>query len=192
MKVIMWDVDDVLNNLMGDWFRLRWVPAHPECKLNYSGITENPPHELLGVTKSEYLTSLDAFRQSSFKELKPLPEMLEWFSLYGNKAEHRVVTAVPTNAANHSAEWVFRHFGTWIHSFNIVPSPREGQEYHGVKSKSEYVRTFSKVDLVVEDNPDTIRSMRELGIDTVTIPRPWNSASGTLEESLRAIRLKII
>lgn len=192
MKVIMWDVDDVLNDLMGDWFSLSWLPAHPNCTLKYSGMTKNPPHELLGVTKSEYLDSLDAFRQSSFKELKPLPEMLEWFSLYGNKAEHRVVTAVPTNASHYSAEWVFRHFGTWIHSFNIVPSPREGQEDHGVKSKSEYIRTFSRVDLVVEDNLDTIRSMKELGIETVTIPRPWNSASGTLAESLRAMRLKII
>jgi FMN phosphatase YigB (HAD superfamily) len=192
MKVIMWDVDDVLNDLMGDWFRLSWLPAHPNCTLKYSGMTKNPPHELLGVTKSEYLASLDAFRQSSFKELKPLPEMLEWFSLYGNKAEHRVVTAVPTNAAHYSAEWVFRHFGTWIHSFNIVPSPREGEKDYGVKSKSEYIRTFSKVDLVVEDNLDTIRSMKELGIETVTIPRPWNCASGTLAESLRAMRLKII
>jgi hypothetical protein len=192
MKVIMWDVDDVLNDLMGDWFRSIWIPNHPDCTLKYSGISENPPHRLLGVTKSEYLASLDAFRQSSFKELKPLPEILEWFSLYGKKAEHRVVTAVPVNAAHYSAEWVFRHFGTWIRSFNIVPSPRDGQEDHGVKSKSDYIRTFSKVDIVVEDNLDTIRSMKELGIETVAIPRPWNSASETLEQSLRALGQKII
>jgi len=191
MKVIMWDVDDVLNDLMGDWFRLSWLLAHPNCTLKYSGMTKNPPHELLGVTKSEYLASLDAFRQSSFKELKPLPEMLEWFSLHGKKAEHRVVTSVPVNAAHHSAEWVFKHFGTWIRSFNIVPSPREEQEDHGVKSKSEYIRTFSKVDLVVEDNLDTIRSMNELGIETVTIPRPWNATPGTLVESIHAITQKL-
>jgi hypothetical protein len=192
MKVIMWDVDDVLNNLMEEWFSTSWIPHHPDCSLEYSGITENPPHRLLGVTKGEYLASLDTFRESSFKELKPLPEMLEWFSLYGKKSEHRVVTAVPVNAAHHSAEWVFRHFGTWIRSFNIVPSPRDGEEDHGVKSKSEYIQTFSKVDLVVEDNLSTIRSMTDLGIQSVTIPRPWNAAPGTLVESLKAITQKII
>ena len=191
MKVIMWDVDDVLNDLMGAWFRESWIPHHPGCTLKYAGITENPPHRLLGATKSEYLASLDAFRQSSFKELKPLPEMLEWFGLHGKKAEHLVVTAVPAKTAHHSAEWVFKHFGTWIHSFNIVPSPRDGWEDHGAKSKSEYIRTFSKVDLVVEDNLSTIRSMNELGIETVTIPRPWNSACGTLVESLAAITQKL-
>jgi len=45
MKAIMWDVDDVLNDLMGEWFRTRWIPLHPQCPVDYLGITVNPPHE---------------------------------------------------------------------------------------------------------------------------------------------------
>jgi FMN phosphatase YigB (HAD superfamily) len=187
MKAIMWDVDDVLNDLMGEWFRSRWIPLHPQCPVDYLGINVNPPHELLGVDKREYLESLDAFRNDSFRYLKPIPEMLEWFRQHGRKAEHIVVTSVPLIAAHHSADWVFSHFGEWVRSFNIVPSTREGSRDHGTTSKSDYIRTFSKVDIVVEDNPETIRSMREMGISTVTIPRPWNDSRETLESTLTGL-----
>lgn len=186
-KVIMWDVDDVLNDLMGVWFRSRWIPLHPQCPVDYRGITVNPPHELLGVDKREYLESLDAFRNDSFRELKPIPEMIDWFRLHGGKAEHLVVTSVPLIVAHLSAEWVFSHFGKWVRSFNIVPSPREGDRDHGVSSKSDFLRAFAKVDIVVEDNPETIRSMREMGISTVTIPRPWNDSRETLESTLSGL-----
>lgn len=187
MKVIMWDVDDVLNNLMGEWFRSTWKPLHPACSLDYQGITKNPPHDLLGVDKQVYLQSLDSFRRQSFNVLKPIPEMVDWFRLYGCKAEHVVVTSVPVIAAHQSAEWVFTHFGEWVRSFNIVPSPREGSRDHGATSKSDFMRTFSKVDIVVEDNPETIRSMREMGISAVTIPRPWNDSRQTLESTLNGL-----
>jgi 5'(3')-deoxyribonucleotidase len=186
MKVIMWDVDDVLNDLMGEWFRSSWRKTYPECSLEYSMITSNPPHEILGVTKEEYLESLDAFRKNYFKDLKPLPEMQRWFSLHGHKARHVVITSVPIRSASHSAEWVFTHFGRWIHSFNIVPSlrPDDPPDLCGT-NKADYLRaTFSKVDVVVEDNPCNIDSMKRLGIDTVTIPRPWNGVRGTIGEAL--------
>jgi hypothetical protein len=187
MKAIMWDVDDVLNDLMGEWFRSRWIPLHPQCPVDYLGITVNPPHELLGVDRREYLESLDAFRNDSFRDVKPIPEMIDWFRLHGRKAEHFVVTSVPLNAAHLSADWVFSHFGKWVRSFNIVPSPREGDRDHGVSSKSDFLRAFAKVDIVVEDNPETIRSMREMGISTVTIPRPWNDSRETLESTLSGL-----
>jgi hypothetical protein len=186
MKVIMWDVDDVLNDLMGEWFRKSWLPKHPECVLGYEGITRNPPQELLGVTRKEYLTSLDEFRLSSFRDLEPLVEMREWFALHGHKARHIVVTSVPIQSSSRSAEWVFTHFGRWIHSFNIVPSPRSDDPPGlGATTKADYLRaTFSRVDLVVEDNPETLESMKRQGIETVTIPRPWNGAQGTLGGAL--------
>jgi len=187
MKAIMWDVDDVLNDLMGEWFRSRWIPLHPQCPVDYLGITVNPPHELLGVDKREYLESLDAFRNDSFRELKPIPEMIDWFRIHGRKAEHFVVTSVPVTAAHLSAEWVFFHFGKWVRSFNIVPSPRDEDHKHGVSSKSDFLRAFSKVDIVVEDNPETIHFMREMGISTVTIPRPWNDSKKTLESTLSGL-----
>jgi len=113
--------------------------------------------------------------------------MIDWFRLHGRKAEHFVVTSVPLIAAHLSAEWVFSHFGKWVRSFNIVPSPREGDHDHGVSRKSDFLRTFAKVDIVVEDNLETIRSMREMGISTVTIPRPWNDSMETLEYTLNGL-----
>lgn len=187
MKAIMWDVDDVLNDLMGEWFRSRWIPLHPQCPVDYLGITVNPPHELLGVDKTEYLESLDAFRNDSFREMKPIPEMVNWFRLHGRKAEHFVVTSVPVIAAHCSAEWVFSHFGEWVRSFNIVPSPREGSRDHGANSKADFIRNLPKVDIVVEDNPETILSMRQMGISVVTIPKPWNDSRETLESTLNGL-----
>ena len=185
MKVIMWDVDDVLNDLMGEWLRLSWLPEHPECRVEYSGIVANPPHEIIGISKEIYLESLDSFRTQKFSQLKPLPEMTEWFNLHGARANHVVVTSVPLMAARLSADWVFTHFGPWIRSFNIVPSPRPGViPNHGPKTKVEYLQTFSKVDIVVEDNSETLCSMRQLGIDTVMVPRPWNESKGSLTEVL--------
>jgi len=191
MKVIMWDVDDVLNDLMGAWFSEKWITDHPDCPLSYSDLTENPPHEILGISKNEYLVSLDTYRKSSFMDLKPNPEVLEWFRLDGKKSMHLAVTAVPVNAAHYSAAWVFKHFGNWIHSFNIVPSPREGQKNFGAKSKLEYIRTFSKVDIVVEDNLNTMLPMKEIGMKTVTIPRPWNKSSQSIFDALYQLNLLI-
>lgn len=193
MKVIMWDVDDVLNDLMGEWFRSSWQKTHPECPLEYSMITRNPPHELLGVPREEYLSSLDVFRQNCFKNLKPIPEMQEWFSLHGHKAQHIVVTSVPLKAAHCSAEWVFTHFGRWIRSFNIVPSPRAGDATEtGATTKAEFIRSFSKIDIVMEDSPETLRSMEKLGIKTVTVPRPWNQSSGVTSDALALLSSLIV
>jgi hypothetical protein len=193
MKVIMWDVDDVLNDLMGEWFRSSWQKTHPECPMEYSLITSNPPHELLGVPKEEYLESLDAFRQNNFKDLKPLPEMLDWFSLHGHKARHIVVTSVPLKSAHCSAEWVFTHFGRWIRSFNIVPSPRPGDAPEtGSTTKAEYISAFDRIDIVVEDSPETLRSMEDLGIQTVTVPRPWNQSFGVTTDALAQLDSLIV
>ena len=193
MKVIVWDVDDVLNDLMGEWLRLCWKRENPQCSLEYSMITSNPPHELLGVAKEIYLKSLDAFRQRHFKNLQPLPEMLEWFGLHGNRAHHIALTSVPIKAAHYSAEWVFSHFGKWIRSFNIVPSPRpEDPPEIGSSSKADYICSFSRADIVVEDNPDTLTSMKNLGIRTVPMPRPWNRFPGVPADALAQLNSLIL
>ena len=64
MNLIVWDIDDVLNDLMRAWFELHWRPRHPECSLHYSQLRENPPQRVLGISESEYLSSLDEFRLS--------------------------------------------------------------------------------------------------------------------------------
>jgi len=188
----MWDVDDVLNDLMKQWLRTAWKPLHPECSLDYGEITANPPHELLGVNKQEYLDSLDTFRREKFQDLKPIPEMVAWFQRYGTLAEHLVVTSTPLFLADRAAEWVFKHFGEWVRSFNVVPSPRGEKHPRTRPNKAEYLQVFSRVDIVVEDNPETIRQMSTIGLAIVTIPRPWNKSKDTLKDAIEKITRLIV
>ncbi len=51
MKTIVWDIDDVLNDLTRAWFETAWLPAHRECRLTYEELKVNPPHELLGTSE---------------------------------------------------------------------------------------------------------------------------------------------
>ena len=51
MQTIVWDVDDVLNSLMYAWFTGAWMKEHPGCGVQYSGLTANPPHVVLGVAR---------------------------------------------------------------------------------------------------------------------------------------------
>ncbi|MBN2124208.1 MAG: hypothetical protein JW821_07940, partial [Deltaproteobacteria bacterium] len=104
MKTIIWDIDDVLNDMMRTWFEDRWFPSHPGCTLVYDGITENPPHALLGVTLSEYLSSLDEFRLSrEAGEMAPVPEVMDWFRTHGERFRHMALTAAPLLASSVSA-----------------------------------------------------------------------------------------
>ena len=186
MKIIVWDVDDVLNDLMRVWFEKWWLPSHKECSINYEQISENPPHRLLGVSKSEYLKSLDEFRLSKIaREIEPVPEVLAWFQQYGARFWHIALTATPIRTAHVSAAWVMEHFGFWIRSFNLVPSYRDGEQLPVYDpSKYEYLKWWAKADILVEDNPANILDVDNLGIKTILIPRPWNGDSTTIENAL--------
>lgn len=180
MKTVVWDVDDVLNNLMGEWFRRSWLAAHPECRLDYAKITANPPHEILGTTKDEYLRSLDHFRMNEFASLKPVPVFMDWFQAKGHLAHHVALTAVPLFAAPVSGGWVFSNFGNWIRSFNVVPSFRSGADLPFTsETKAEFLCHFGKVDVLIDDNSEVIESMRRLGIHAIQVPRPWNGLKGS-------------
>lgn len=186
MKTIVWDVDDVLNNLMQTWFEHWWVPHHLDCPIGYDQISENPPHELLGVSKSEYLASLDEFRLSQIaKEMTPVPEILTWFRQYGNRFRHIALTATPLRAAPASAEWVIHHFGQWIRSFHLVPSLREADQIPVYdQSKEGFLRWWGKGDILVDDSPLNVGVAQALGIQAVLIPRPWNRSGFTMAEVL--------
>jgi len=186
VKTIVWDVDDVLNNLMRTWFEGYWVPLHPDCPISYREISENPPHDLLGASKSEYLASLDEFRLSEIaKEMPPVPEILAWFQQYGSHFRHIALTATPLCAAPVSASWVMCHFGQWIRTFHLIPSPRQGEKiviYD--QSKDDFLRWWGKGDILVDDSPVNVIAAEALEIQTVLIPRPWNQSRLTLAEVL--------
>lgn len=188
MKTIVWDIDDVLNELMKDWFEKKWLLDNPNSSLLYKDIIQNPPHEVLNISLQEYKDSLDAFRVEFGNQLKPVTDVLDWFKQYGSNYRHMALTAVPISLSHISAQWLFTHFGHWIRSFNIVPSPRTTDpsfQYH--KTKKEFLDFFAKGDLLIDDNTGNINGAKELGIKTILFPQPWNNSTLVRKEALQKI-----
>jgi len=174
--VIVWDVDDVLNNLTYEWFK-EYRTAHPEA-VTYEQLSSNPPCAEFQMELSVYLSSLDDFRRRRLAGLEPEPEVLTWFRLHGYKFRHAAMTAVPAKFAPLSAEWVLRYFGLWLRSFHFVPSTRPGEEmivYDA--SKADFMSKIGRVDYFIDDNEENISDAAAQGINAMLFPRPWNSSS---------------
>jgi hypothetical protein len=189
MRTIIWDVDDVLNDLMRMWFN-DWLSAGGAlCRLSYDHLTSNPPHEILKISLPDYLASLDAFRLSGkARKLRPIPEIMEWFSRHGNSFHHLALTAAPLLSSHISAEWVLKNFGRWIQSFSVVPSmrsPEQDTQTHA--DKVEFLRWWGKGDVLVDDNPQNVAGALSIGMDAVLIPRPWNRSGLSLQEALETL-----
>lgn len=171
---IAWDVDDVLNSMMQEWF-LRYAREQKVGTLDYSGLKSNPPHEILGITLQQYLASLDSFRGSSFLNLKPTKELILWFDQHGHKFRHIALTLVPHRFAPISARWVITHFGKWIRSFNYVPSFRTGDNIPSYDAdKGDFLAWFRNAQILIDDNEGNIAKAKSLGMSTCLFPRPWN------------------
>jgi hypothetical protein len=178
MKTVVWDVDDVLNELTAEWFRQAWQPTRGTA-VRGEALVRNPPHELLGVSLEEYLASLDDFRRTRYASLAPVPEVIRWFETHGDTARHVAVTAVPSTLAHVSAWWVLRHFGRWITTFACVNArAARGQAGPMAQSKREYLAWLGRGDVLVEDREETLAACADLGVAGVLVPRPWNSGSG--------------
>jgi 5'(3')-deoxyribonucleotidase len=189
MLTIVWDVDDVLNDLMQAWLEQAWLLEHPSCSLHYETITENPPNRLLGVSLEDYLNSLDAFRLSvAGQQLSPVPEVKEWFQQHGYQFRHVALTARPIQSAALSAAWVIHHFGEWIRSFGFVPSYRQEQTtFIYDRSKVNYLRWWGRADILIDDGPINLEAARQLGICTFLMPRPWNQSQQSIAEMLDSV-----
>jgi len=189
MKTIVWDVDDVLNDLMGSWFLL-WCQDHPGCAVAYEDLKKNPPHEVLGITMDCYLQSLDAFRLSPlYQNMAPLQEVKDWFLQKGDRFRHMALTAVPLRAAPFSAPWVFNHFGAWIRTFHFVPSKRKDETIpHYEDDKADALRRLGPVDFFVDDNAEHVIAAQKAGIQALFFPRPWNPSGMTIAETLARLQ----
>jgi hypothetical protein len=190
LKTIVWDVDDVLNDLMGSWFRL-WRQADPGCGIRYEDLKKNPPHEVLGIPKDSYLHSLDAFRLSpSYQHMEPMKEVKDWFLQRGDQFRHLALTAVPLRAAASSAQWVVRNFGPWIRTFHFVPSKRSGETIPRYEDdKTESLGRLGAVDFFVDDHTEHIAAAQKAGIQAILFPRPWNSGRMTVTETLAELKV---
>lgn len=176
MLTIAWDVDDVLNDLTRLWLAQAWTPGHPAAPV-YETLTENPPHGVLGVSREEYLSSLDEFRHTSACiEQPPMRDVHEWFVETGHTCRHVALTAVPLHAADLSAAWLLRHYGTWIRSFNFVPSPRpDDPPTLPACDKADWLSWSNIADVFVDDSQSNVEAARRVGVAALLFPRPWNA-----------------
>jgi hypothetical protein len=188
MRTIVWDVDDVLNDLMYQWFSQGWKQERPAEPSEYSKLTENPPHVSLGVTQEEYLASIDAFRKTDAGiHLKPNAEVLEWFTAHGNKFRHVALTARPLETAPEIAAWVMRYFGAWIRCFGVVPTrTMKGVPVYD-RGKGDYLRWLGKGDVFIDDTRENLIQAAKIGMKTFAWPQPWNDSQLTTTEILQKL-----
>jgi hypothetical protein len=181
-KVIVWDLDDVLNNFTEAWLKLGWQAEHPECHVAYGRLRSNPPLTELNTTQAEYLESLDRFRISqAAQKLRPNPALLDWFGRKGGQFRHHILTARPVQAVSPGAAWVFNHFGKWVRDFHFVPSPRPGEFLPNYETnKAEVLARLGRVDFFVDDSPQNVSDAAKLGIDSFVFPQPWNRTDMTV------------
>ena len=91
-------------------------------------------------------------------------------------------------AAGLQAAWVFEHFGPWIRSFNVVPSPRAEESLPVYDTtKYDFLRWLEKADIVVDDNPGNVKMAGTLGIQAFLVPKPWNDGHAPLPSILHAL-----
>ena len=173
MITIVWDIDDVLNNLMAAWFEDGWRGKHGDCRLEIKNLVENPPHRVLGVSREEYLASLDEFRASCERTLEPNATILEWLKNKGRNYRHFALTARPLASVPAQTEWLFRNFGEFIRGYGVVPSRPATEEPYD-RNKADYLSWMSVGDIFVDDNEENIRAAVELGLTGILYPQPWN------------------
>ena len=187
--LILWDVDDVLNQLMGEWLHFWHQKQQGKKNTNeFAEITQNPPHQILGISIAEYLESLDEFRNSnSGRNLSPNPKVLNWFEEFGDKYVHFALTARPKETMPVQAAWVYDHFGRWIHSVVSVNPSRPGSEcpVHRVFSnKASFIQWLDRPTVLIDDSEENIRTAKEHCQTVLLFPQPWNSSNQTPEEVL--------
>jgi FMN phosphatase YigB (HAD superfamily) len=188
-KTIVWDLDDVLNNLMEAWLEKAWQIERPDSTVVFAQLEKNPPHEILAATSAEYLHSLDRFRLSKLADkLLPHPAVLKWFQSNGDRFHHHVLTARPVSTVAPASSWVFTHFGRWTRHFHFVPSPRSGEALPAYEtSKAEVLAKIGPVDFFIDDSSENVAAASALGIRSFIFPQPWNSSEQSVPEILNEL-----
>ncbi len=187
---IVWDVDDVLNPLMRDWFE-QWKLEHPGCRQTYAGLKANPPHDVLGISRQDYLDSLDRFRLSvQARHMQPNAEILAWLGEYGSNFRHIALTARPLDTAPAAAEWVMRYFGDYIRVFGVVPCRSLASTPRYDESKGDFLEWWGQGDILVDDSSENISGAQKAGVGGVLYPQPWNHGrTGALEQLTELVSL---
>ena len=188
-RIVVWDVDDVLNDLMRAWLDNVWTPAHPAQVMPYEDLGENPPHALLGISSSEYVSSLDEFRLSpGYAQQAPNPDILAWLHDNGGGCRHIALTATALRTAPTTAAWVLRNFGRWIREFAFIPAPRAGENVpiYDV-DKGAWLARLGTAAILVDDSPQNVDAATAAGGVALCWPRPWNGSGVSVAETLQVL-----
>jgi hypothetical protein len=188
MLTIVWDVDDVLNDLMRQWFTSCWLQDRAGCEISYHELIENPPDAVLSISRAEYLSSLDEFRRTErAREMEPNRIVLQWMRQHGDRFRHIALTSRPLGTAPNVADWVLRHFGAWIRCIGVVHT-REDDEFPVYdRTKGEFLDWLKCGDVMVDDSPENIRQAQSRGLKTLLYPQPWNSSTLSVDALLNEL-----
>jgi len=176
--LLVWDIDDVLNDLMEIWFA-NFLPVR-DVVIRYDELTENPPDALLGITRELYLQSLDNCRAGGFYQRPPRREILEFFKKHGGRFRHIALSAVPIRFAPNSANWVLSHFGCWLQGCLFIPSPRSGDGVCSTlfNSKGDALVQFGENAILIDDSEKNVSDALSRGGKAMLFPAPWNKRRG--------------
>jgi hypothetical protein len=119
--------------------------------------------------------------------MPPNPAVLEWLQTNGARYRHMALTARPLESTPPVAEWLFRHFGSFMRSFGVVPTRLSATVPAYDRDKGEYLRWFGKADILVDDSEENLQAAEKLGIRGVLYPQPWNRSSQTAAEALESL-----
>jgi hypothetical protein len=173
---VVWDVDDVLNDLMGAWLDRAWALDHPDRRIELADVRANPPHELLGLRLEAYLASLDAFRiGDGYASMAPNPVVCRWLEANGGRCRHVALTATAFRAAPTTAAWVLRHFGRWIREFAFLPAERPGEDLPRFDAdKGAWLARLDGPAVLIDDSPANLDAAVRAGAGAIRWPQPWN------------------
>lgn len=170
--LLIWDIDDVLNDLSRLCIESTAQKLRPGIK--FEEIKNNPPLPELGCDLEEFRLILDECRDKYLYSQAPRKDVLAFFQKNGENFRSMTLSSAPMDMASRSAEWVLRHFGRWIHGTVFVPSPRKrvitGSPLFS--SKAEAVVTLGGI--LIDDMPINVEAVKKAGGKALYFPAPWN------------------
>lgn len=174
------DIDDTLNNLMQVW--LLHYNLQRGTLFKFEDLKVNPPHEILGITKKDYINNLDKFKINYYNKVIVNKKFWWWFDINGTKANFIAITSTSMETVSESSKWLFNCFGEWIRNYVVIPNHTDKyHEYKYFQSKAQWMDWFGKVDIYIDDNEKSIKQVNEIcpKVKTICIKQPWNSGLET-------------
>ena len=170
--LLIWDIDDVLNELTALCIGTTAQKLKPGIK--WEELHTNPPLQELECSLDEYRRILDECRDQYLYSRPPCREVLEFFQEWGHLFRSVTLSSSPMHMAPRSAEWVLRHFGSWIQGTIFVPSPRKHVSVATALFASKAEAVLALGGILIDDMPINVERVRAAGGEALYFPAPWN------------------